>query len=47
VLAFGDLMILGLAIPNLAGVYLLHGKVKAALDDYWGKYQRGELKTYK
>ena len=47
VLEFGDLMILGLAIPNLAGVYLLHGKVKADLNDYWGKYERGELKTYK
>lgn len=47
VLDFGDLMILGMAFPNLVGVYLLHGKVKADLADYWGKYRRGELKTYK
>jgi AGCS family alanine or glycine:cation symporter len=47
VLEFGDLMILGLAIPNLAGVYLLHGKVRRELHDYWGKYERGELKTFK
>ena len=46
VLDFGDLMILGMAFPNLIGVYLLSGKVKAALGDYWGKLQRGELKQY-
>jgi AGCS family alanine or glycine:cation symporter len=46
VLDFGDLMILGMAFPNLIGVYLLSGKVKAALNEYWGKLQRGELKQY-
>ncbi len=46
VLDFGDLMILGMAFPNLIGVYLLSGKVKAALVDYWGKLQRGELTQY-
>ena len=46
VLDFGDLMILGMAFPNLIGVYLLSGKVKAALGEYWGKLQRGELKQY-
>jgi AGCS family alanine or glycine:cation symporter len=46
VLDFGDLMILGMAFPNLIGVYLLSGKVKVALNDYWGKLQRGELKQY-
>ncbi|CAN5127751.1 alanine/glycine:cation symporter family protein [soil metagenome] len=47
VLEFGDLMILGMAIPNLLGIYLLHGKVKAELDQYWGKYKAGELTRYK
>jgi AGCS family alanine or glycine:cation symporter len=47
VLDFGDLMILGMAFPNLVGVYLLHGKVKAELDEYWRKYKAGELKTFK
>jgi alanine or glycine:cation symporter, AGCS family len=47
VLEFGDLMILGMAIPNLIGVYILHGKVKAELDMYWRKYKAGELKRYK
>lgn len=47
ILDFGDLMILGMAFPNLLGVYFLHGKVKDELDMYWGKYQRGELTRYK
>ena len=46
VLDFGDLMILGMAFPNLIGVYLLSGKVKAALDDYWAKNRAGEFKVY-
>jgi AGCS family alanine or glycine:cation symporter len=40
-------MILGMAFPNLLGVYFLHGKVKDELDMYWGKYKRGELTRYK
>ena len=47
VLDFGDLMILGMALPNLVGVYLLHGKVRAALDEYWGSFKAGELQTFK
>jgi AGCS family alanine or glycine:cation symporter len=47
VLAFGDLMILGMAFPNIAGVLLLSGKVRRSLDDYWGKLQRGEFKISK
>jgi AGCS family alanine or glycine:cation symporter len=46
VLDFGDLMILGMAFPNVLGVVLLSGKVRAALDEYWGKYKRGELRRY-
>ena len=37
ILEFGDLMILGMAIPNLIGVVLLSGKVKQALKDYQQK----------
>ena len=40
-------MILGMALPNLVGVYLLHGKVRAALDEYWGNFKAGELQTFK
>ena len=46
ILGFGDLMILGMSLPNLIGVYLLSGKVKGALDDYWGKFQAGQFKVY-
>ena len=47
VLAFGDLMILGMALPNILGIYFLTGKVRASLDDYWGKLKSGEFKVYK
>ena len=47
VLDFGDLMILGMAFPNILGLFLLHGKVRDELKVYWGKHKRGELKTYK
>jgi AGCS family alanine or glycine:cation symporter len=46
VLEFGDLMILGMSLPNLIGVYLLHGKVKATLNDYWRRYQAGEFPVF-
>ena len=35
VLDFSDLMILGMAFPNILGLFLLSGKVRRALDDYW------------
>lgn len=43
VVQFGDLMILGMAFPNIAGVLLLTGKVKADLDDYLARLARGEF----
>jgi AGCS family alanine or glycine:cation symporter len=46
VLNFGDLMILGMAFPNLIGVLLMSGKVRTALDEYWAKYKAGEFKVY-
>ena len=45
VLDFSDLMILGMAFPNVLGLFLLHGKVRAELKDYWARLKRGELKT--
>jgi alanine or glycine:cation symporter, AGCS family len=42
-LEFGDLMILGMAVPNLFGVVLLSGKIKRDLDDYWKQYKAGEF----
>jgi len=44
VLDFSDLMVLGMAFPNILGLYLLSGKVKRALDEYWGKLKSGEMK---
>ncbi len=47
VLNFGDLMILGMALPNLLGVYFLHGKVRRVLAEYWARYKSGQMPTYK
>ncbi|MFT5735175.1 MAG: AGCS family alanine or glycine:cation symporter [Planctomycetota bacterium] len=44
VLNFGDLMILGMAIPNVLGVVLLSGKVKKKLDEYVALKKSGEMK---
>ena len=46
VLEFGDLMILGMALPNVLGVILLSGKVRPALDDYVARLKSGEMRTY-
>ncbi|HEX2094726.1 MAG TPA: alanine:cation symporter family protein, partial [Longimicrobiaceae bacterium] len=43
VLNFGDLMILGMAFPNILGVVILSGNVKRELDAYWARYKAGEL----
>jgi AGCS family alanine or glycine:cation symporter len=47
VLEFGDLMILGMAFPNILGVVMLSGNVKRELDDYWGRLKRGEIRPYR
>ncbi|QDU85526.1 Amino-acid carrier protein AlsT [Planctomycetes bacterium Pla163] len=47
VLAFGDLMILGMALPNVLGVLILSGKVKGQLTTYMGKLRNGEFETFK
>ena len=44
VLDFSDLMVLGMAFPNILGVVLLSGKVKVKLDDYMGRLNSGEMK---
>lgn len=43
VLDFGDLMILGMAFPNILGVLLLSNRVKKELDSYWTRYKSGEF----
>ncbi|MEE3330790.1 MAG: amino acid carrier protein [Myxococcota bacterium] len=43
VLDFGDLMILGMAFPNIIGIMLLSGKIKTELDRYLGRLEAGEF----
>lgn len=43
VLDFSDLMLLGMALPNLLGVFLLSGIIKRQLDDYWDRYRDGRI----
>ena len=43
ILDFSDLMLLGMSLPNLLGVFLLSGVVRRALDQYWTRYQNNEL----
>lgn len=46
ILDFSDLMILGMSLPNLLGVFLLSGMVKRRLDDYWARLKSGKIKTH-
>lgn len=43
VMDFSDLMVLGMAFPNILGLYLLSGKVSKALKAYLGKLKAGQL----
>ncbi|MEE9281826.1 MAG: alanine/glycine:cation symporter family protein [Myxococcota bacterium] len=43
VLDFGDLMILGMAFPNITGVLLLSGKIKLELDSYLLRLREGRF----
>ena len=43
ILDFGDLMILGMALPNILGVLFLTGKVKKALTEYTAKLRAGDF----
>jgi AGCS family alanine or glycine:cation symporter len=46
ILNFGDLMILGMAFPNIAGVVMLTGIVKADLDRYLSRLAAGEFPVH-
>jgi alanine or glycine:cation symporter, AGCS family len=43
VLLFSDLMILCMALPNILGGVILAPTVKAAVNDYWRRWQAGEF----
>ena len=42
-LEFSDLLILTMALPNIIGLYMLQGDVKANLNAYMAKWKNGEL----
>lgn len=44
VLDFSDLMVLGMAFPNILGLFILSGRVREQLDDYWSRLRSGEMK---
>jgi AGCS family alanine or glycine:cation symporter len=46
VLDFSDIMILSMAFPNILGSVFLAPRVREKLDDYWGRLQSGQMKTY-
>jgi len=46
VMDFGDVMILGMAFPNLVGVVMLSGVVKRDLDTYLARLRAGEFVRY-
>lgn len=43
VLDFSDLMIFGMMVPNMIGLFLLSNKVRRDLNDYWSKLTSGEM----
>jgi AGCS family alanine or glycine:cation symporter len=43
VLDFSDLMLLGMALPNLLGVFMMSGIIKRQLDNYWNRYRAGKI----
>jgi AGCS family alanine or glycine:cation symporter len=46
VLAFSDMMLFAIAIPNLLGCMLLSNQVAAALQDYWQRLQTGQMPVH-
>ena len=47
VLDFSDLMILGMAFPNILGLLLLSGEVRDDLKSYFKRIKSGEIKQFK
>ncbi len=47
VLDFSDLMILGMAFPNIFGLVIMSGEVRKDLKEYFAKIRSGVIKRYK
>jgi AGCS family alanine or glycine:cation symporter len=45
VLVFSDMMILAMSFPNIIGLYIMSGEVRADLAAYWQKLKANELFT--
>jgi len=46
VIDFGDMMILGMAFPNITGLLLLSGRLRAEYGSYWKRLQAGAFQRY-
>jgi AGCS family alanine or glycine:cation symporter len=47
VMDFSDMMILGMAFPNIAGLLILAPSVKRDMKDYFRRIKSGEIKQFK
>ena len=47
VIDFSDMMILGMAFPNILGLYFFAKEVKLDLKDYFSRIKSGKIKKYK
>lgn len=47
VIDFSDMMILGMAFPNIFALYFFAGEIKKDLADYFRRIRSGEIKTFK
>lgn len=47
VLVFSDLMILGMAFPNILGLFIMSGEVRSDLKSYFKRIKSGEIKRFK
>ncbi|WP_298524911.1 amino acid carrier protein [uncultured Christiangramia sp.] len=43
VLSFSDMMILAMSFPNIIGLYIMSGEVRADMENYWERLKNGEL----
>ena len=46
IIDFSDLLLLGMAFPNLLGCYILSNEVAGDLKDYWSRLLSGQMETY-
>ncbi|MEO1619523.1 MAG: alanine/glycine:cation symporter family protein [Cyanobacteria bacterium J06632_3] len=45
IIDFSDLLLLGMAFPNLLGCYVLSNEIAGDLKDYWGRLTSGQMLT--